>query len=175
MEDEDSFEISMDGKPWMVGRFPHELRLRLWAEHLGLKPDEVHAISDPISDAVYNGIWLKTARENTAIYEKVFPSKLLGCFASHDRLTSSSVRYSPELPSNHEGCVAASLFVESVVSTLLQIFKSANGLQVPAPAVTDGSELAGVRGTLTMHPIGFLLDEEISTKLSLVLGENISQ
>ncbi|SPR00024.1 unnamed protein product (mitochondrion) [Plasmodiophora brassicae] len=120
VEDEDSFEISMDGKPWMVGRFPHELRLRLWAEHLGLKPDE-------------------TARENTAIYEKVFPSIPQNCHRT------------------------------------MKIFKSANGLQVPAPAVTDGSELAGVRGTLTMHPIGFLLDEEISTKLSLVLGENISQ
>eukprot|EP00474_Spongospora_subterranea_P010016 CRZ10474.1 hypothetical protein [Spongospora subterranea] len=139
VEDEDSLQIPMDGASFSVGRFPHELRLQLWAEHLGLSGSDTERIIDPICDSVYNGIWMKTARDNTRILEQVFPS----------------------IPQNHH--------------TTMKIFKKEHGLEVPAVAVTDGKELSGVHGTLTMHPIGFLLDEEISTVLSLVLGENVSQ
>ncbi|PQE05717.1 phospholipase D protein [Rutstroemia sp. NJR-2017a BVV2] len=41
VRDTDMLWSTMDGKPYLVGRFAHELRMRLMREHLGLDVDEV--------------------------------------------------------------------------------------------------------------------------------------
>ncbi|KAI9747288.1 MAG: Phospholipase D1 [Lichina confinis] len=41
VRDTDMVESSMNGKPYLVGRFPHTLRMRLMREHLGVDVDEV--------------------------------------------------------------------------------------------------------------------------------------
>lgn len=41
VRDTDMLESSMNGKPYLVGRFPHTLRMRLMREHLGVDVDEV--------------------------------------------------------------------------------------------------------------------------------------
>ncbi|KAI9810163.1 MAG: Phospholipase D1 [Phylliscum demangeonii] len=41
VRDTDMLESSMNGKPYLVGRFPHTLRMRLMREHLGIDVDEV--------------------------------------------------------------------------------------------------------------------------------------
>lgn len=41
VRDTDMIQSTMDGKPYLVGRFAHELRMRLMREHLGLDVDEI--------------------------------------------------------------------------------------------------------------------------------------
>lgn len=41
VRDTDTITSTMDGKPYVVGRFPHTLRMRLMREHLGLDVDEL--------------------------------------------------------------------------------------------------------------------------------------
>lgn len=41
VRDTDMIWSTMDGKPYLVGRFAHELRMRLMREHLGLDVDEI--------------------------------------------------------------------------------------------------------------------------------------
>ncbi len=41
VRDNDTIESKMDGEPYLVGRFPHTLRMRLMREHLGLDVDEI--------------------------------------------------------------------------------------------------------------------------------------
>lgn len=63
--------VAFDGKNRNVRNFAHDLRLKLWQEHLGLtSPSD---ILDPIADKTHN-LWHDTAKQNTAIYEAVFPN-----------------------------------------------------------------------------------------------------
>lgn len=41
VRDTDMLESTMNGKPFLVGRFPHTLRMRLMREHLGIDVDEL--------------------------------------------------------------------------------------------------------------------------------------
>ena len=41
VRDTDMLQSTMNGKPYLVGRFPHTLRIRLMREHLGIDVDEV--------------------------------------------------------------------------------------------------------------------------------------
>ncbi|KAF3479876.1 phospholipase D [Arthroderma uncinatum] len=41
VRDADLIQSSMNGKPYLVGRFPHTLRMRLMREHLGFDVDEI--------------------------------------------------------------------------------------------------------------------------------------
>ncbi|KAK2747295.1 Phospholipase D1 [Myotisia sp. PD_48] len=41
VRDTELIQSSMNGKPYLVGRFPHTLRMRLMREHLGLDVDEI--------------------------------------------------------------------------------------------------------------------------------------
>ena len=92
----------MDGRPYKVcefdayvvvmqrhqaGKFAHALRRQLWGEHLGVSPNDA-SIADParirrarrpcsarqVADSTFNGVWMGTARANTAIFEELFPN-----------------------------------------------------------------------------------------------------
>jgi len=64
-------DSTMAGEPFKVSRFAHEMRMRLWRDYLGLKPDD-NSIADPVCQVAYNDKWVKTAVENSKIYCKVF-------------------------------------------------------------------------------------------------------
>jgi phospholipase D1/2 len=135
VEDEEGVAITMNGEPFVAGRVPHQLRLRLWQEHLGIPEEKIDGILDPVSEEVFHGIILKTAQTNTEIYERVFPG----------------------IPNNRHSTMTS--------------FVASGGLKVPVEAVTDGSELHDVQGHFTLHPIGFLQDEEMATLRSKIMGD----
>lgn len=64
-------EIMVDGKSTKVRTLAHNLRVKLWAEHLGLS--NTSSIIDPVANVGHN-LWNKTATDNTRIYEQVFPN-----------------------------------------------------------------------------------------------------
>lgn len=45
IEDKEFVDSLMGGDPWNAGKFSFSLRLSLWAEHLGLNPEEVVSIN----------------------------------------------------------------------------------------------------------------------------------
>ncbi|XP_051144137.1 phospholipase D zeta 1-like [Andrographis paniculata] len=61
IKDKEFVDSHMNGKQWKAGKFAFNLRLSLWAEHLGLNTNEVSQIHDPIADATYTSLWLQTA------------------------------------------------------------------------------------------------------------------
>lgn len=81
VRDTDMIWSTMDGKPYLVGRFPHTLRMRLMREHLGIDVDEVldHNLSmdvagrtrrDSESDAASVDSQANTQDENSMEREK---------------------------------------------------------------------------------------------------------
>lgn len=71
VEDKHMLDSTMAGKPYKVAKFAHELRMKLWCEHLGIPHERRHEIQDPISNFVWNNIWLQTAKSNTEIFRYV--------------------------------------------------------------------------------------------------------
>ncbi|GFT14262.1 phospholipase D1 [Nephila pilipes] len=63
-----------DGRPHEAGKFCSSLRHAIFREHLGLMacPGSDMKLRDPSSKQFFENIWLKTAIENTKIYEEVF-------------------------------------------------------------------------------------------------------
>eukprot|EP01117_Protostelium_nocturnum_P008285 TRINITY_DN2958_c0_g3_i2.p1 TRINITY_DN2958_c0_g3~~TRINITY_DN2958_c0_g3_i2.p1 ORF type:complete len:1587 (-),score=640.24 TRINITY_DN2958_c0_g3_i2:186-4946(-) len=71
IKDHEKINGTMDGKPFEVRKFAHELRKRLWREHCGLEEGD-NSIRDPLAEDCYKGVWLATAKKNTEIFDKVF-------------------------------------------------------------------------------------------------------
>ena len=74
LTDEQFVPSNMNGQPYSAGKFSCSLRRRLMKEHLGIineNPQQI-SIRDPVVDSFYKDVWLKTAQNNTIIYEKVF-------------------------------------------------------------------------------------------------------
>lgn len=70
--DEATEKATLNGRKVDVRQFARSLRIRLWKEHLGVWNDDAR-LGDPVADEVYRDLWIKTARDNTAIYDQVFP------------------------------------------------------------------------------------------------------
>jgi len=62
----------MAGNPYMAGKFPLELRMKLWREHLGLDANDSRNIMDPVAPETHNGLWRATAGSNTKVYGDIF-------------------------------------------------------------------------------------------------------
>ena len=96
IEDQDTVDSYMAGKPWRAAKFAAALRRHIFRKHLGLlppqdyaKPDqnftpishgpnqydwgsrEDHAVADPLAPSFLN-LWKQTARTNTEAFRKVF-------------------------------------------------------------------------------------------------------
>ena len=96
MEDQDTIDSTMDGKPYRAARLAATLRRQLWREHLGLLPAQEYDatgqpnarapdvclntiaegaenefVTDPLSDAVWN-TWTEQASVNTDTYRMLF-------------------------------------------------------------------------------------------------------
>lgn len=78
IEDKETYESQMAGKPFSVGRLVSSLRRQIFREHLGLRAnigEELNPkdpLCDPVCDMFFKEVWLKTAARNTSIFEKVF-------------------------------------------------------------------------------------------------------
>lgn len=75
IEDEDMVESVLDGQPVRVGRFAYDLRMRLFAEHLGIPLRKARKrLQDPVSDRVFRKRWREYAESNSRIFRDVFNS-----------------------------------------------------------------------------------------------------
>ncbi|KAL4066624.1 hypothetical protein J3A83DRAFT_4098363 [Scleroderma citrinum] len=156
VEDEDMVRTTMDGRPYMAGRFAATLRRKLFREHLGLIPpqtmdhyshvtwsmkpapdpqeDETElpedaAVADPLADETLN-LWNSTARRNREIYTEIFrpvPTNLVRTWSAYEN-------YVPKVKTGH---VAPG---------------------VPLSRVKE--RLAQVKGSVVEAPIDFLADEK---------------
>eukprot|EP00658_Telonema_sp_P-2_P054619 TRINITY_DN43452_c0_g1_i1.p1 TRINITY_DN43452_c0_g1~~TRINITY_DN43452_c0_g1_i1.p1 ORF type:complete len:346 (-),score=81.00 TRINITY_DN43452_c0_g1_i1:415-1452(-) len=94
-------QTTIAGQPWEASVFAQQLRIRLWAEHLGLAdmcghveatvpPGVTEMLTDPIE--CYNSIWFPTAAKNTIAFDTMFPQ-----FPSDDQRTYKQVNQASEL------------------------------------------------------------------------------
>jgi phospholipase D1/2 len=58
----------MNGVTVEVSPFARDLRIFVWKTLLGIHENEKKLLKDPISNKLFNGIWKKTAIDNTLIY-----------------------------------------------------------------------------------------------------------
>ena len=66
---------TMDGAPYRKVGYALDLRMHLWAEHLGFEglgltvsAEHQREIQDAVSDATYHGIWRDTASNNARAF-----------------------------------------------------------------------------------------------------------
>ncbi|KAI1660886.1 phospholipase D/nuclease [Daldinia decipiens] len=96
IEDQESVDSSMNGRPFRASRFATSLRRQLYRKHLGLLPDQRwdqpdanwtpvdrdpqqydwgspsdRLVEDPMSEDFWQ-LWTETARTNTEVFSKVF-------------------------------------------------------------------------------------------------------
>ncbi|PRP76312.1 phospholipase D1 [Planoprotostelium fungivorum] len=72
IEDTDSFVTRMNRQEYTANRFAFNLRVNLWGEHLGLNPEEIKLVADPVSTVTYK-YWRLVSSNNTKIFVSVFP------------------------------------------------------------------------------------------------------
>ncbi|KAL5521881.1 hypothetical protein ACEPAF_1725 [Sanghuangporus sanghuang] len=157
VEDNDTIETTMDGKPYMAARFAATLRRYLFREHLGLIPpqncesreaevtshmrpapvpteyelgsEEDQAVADPLADSTFE-LFDGTARKNRAIFTEVFrtvPSNLVRDYKAYENFV-------PKVKIGHV---------------------------VPGISLERAKErLSEVRGALVDSPLDFLIDEK---------------
>jgi phospholipase D1/2 len=73
VQDTNTVDSLMDGKPYKAGAFACSLRKSLFREHLGVSTEDAYCdVTDPISTEFFTNTWLKQASVNTSIYDRVF-------------------------------------------------------------------------------------------------------
>jgi hypothetical protein len=63
----------MNGNPYKVSAFAHDLRRRSWAGFVGLSKEEESLVADPVIQSCYWDMWYQRAVKNTDCYKAVFP------------------------------------------------------------------------------------------------------
>lgn len=59
-------DTQMNGVAYKAGKFAYDLRRELFAEHLGLQPNDARLV-DPVYVSTWRDLWLGTAARNTAL------------------------------------------------------------------------------------------------------------
>ncbi|PWA25089.1 hypothetical protein CCH79_00019081 [Gambusia affinis] len=72
VEDSETVDAVMDGRPYRAGKFALHLRLECFRMILGANTDPSINVSDPISEHFYKETWMATCARNASIYQKVF-------------------------------------------------------------------------------------------------------
>jgi len=104
-----------------TGVFAGQLRRFLFKEHLGLiepDPERIQInVLDPTIDSFWNGIWLRTSKRNTRIYDEVFK-----CIPT-DAITSfvSLKKYLEEKPISKSNPEAAMNKVKQIQGNLVDM------------------------------------------------------
>ncbi|PIN10122.1 Phospholipase D1 [Handroanthus impetiginosus] len=147
IEDKEFVDSSMNGNAWKAGKFALNLRLSLWAEHLGLHPEEVAQIKDPIADTTYKDLWLDIAKSNTKIYQDVF-----SCIPNDTIHSRSALRQSMSQCKQKLRHTTIDL---GVAPEKLDFYE--NGELVVMDPMT---KLKSVRGYLVSFPLEFMNQED---------------
>ncbi|XP_012851481.1 PREDICTED: phospholipase D p1-like, partial [Erythranthe guttata] len=147
IQDKEFIDSSMDGNPWKAGRFAFNLRVSLWAEHLGLNAQQVAQIEDPVADTTYKGLWLDVAKLNKKIYEDVFSCIPNDTIQSRWALRQSMSHWRMKL-----GHTTIDL---GVAPENLELYENDELI------ITDPMEkLKSVRGHLVSFPLDFMSQED---------------
>lgn len=163
VRDEDMIESSMASAPYLVGRFPHTLRLRLMREHIGIDVDAIergeldaleeagksvadnehglppltpNSVRDPV--ASYDKVWRAVAVHNTQLYRDVFQ-----CVPDNQIKTWAQYKVAMQ----HYERVTRSFTDGTAVSA---------DIYPPEEIERYTEQLQHVRGTLIEHPTEFL-------------------
>jgi len=150
--------ITCNGEPLEVSDFLHSLRVRLWAEHLGMldEPErtgerithEVGAFDqvpqqarELLEDAVeaYDKVWVPIAAKNTVVYEAVFPE-----MPSNDKRTLEDIK-----------AAAGGQLLKQNIYEMSSTFDTEMAVEY----------LNETQGNVTRMPLDFLLDYDL--KLSV--------
>ncbi|THH14594.1 hypothetical protein EW146_g5764 [Bondarzewia mesenterica] len=148
VEDDDTIETTMDGKPYVASRFAASLRRKLYRQHLGLIPpqmcdhqeeltsfmraapnpnddefgmDEDRAVADPLADETVV-LWNDTARRNREVFTEIFrpvPTNLVRDWKAYEN-------YVPKVKAGH---VAPGVPLDLVKNRLARV----RGALVEAP------------------------------------------
>ena len=136
IRDTDMIPSVVDGREFMVGRVPHDLRMKLFSEHTGMSSaEELELLRDPLDDNFYHNIWNGNAFRNTEIFRNIFrciPDDLVHTWEDYQRLVE--VPFRPQV-----GHVATA----------------------DAPAIYE-PELAKIKGHLVLYPLNFLCNENLA-------------
>ena len=98
VRDTDMLWSTMNGKPYLVGRFPHTLRMRLMREHMGLDVDEIMEGERQELISQQDKQW---EREMDKFHRGVDGAEDLGTSASFDNL-EAHVSFGNGVPDRHE-------------------------------------------------------------------------
>lgn len=148
IEDKESVDSFMGGKPWKAGKLCLSLRLSLWSEHLGLRSREVNQIIDPVIDSTYKDIWVATARMNTTIYEDVF-----SCVPNDLIHTRAAIRQNIAFWKEKLGHTTIDL---GIAPWNLESYQNGD-IQKTDPL----ERLQAVRGHLVSFPLDFMCKEDL--------------
>jgi len=149
LEDNQFIRSRMNGKVWNAGRFAHSLRVSLWAEHLGLRANEVNAIRDPVCDATYKDLWMAKARTNTTIYKDVFGSIPDDSIRSRVVLRQAISLRKDEISHN-----TIDLGIGPVNSKF-------DGYSEDRPSDPDQNCIDAISGHLVFFPLTFMAEEDL--------------
>ncbi|KAL0375791.1 UNVERIFIED_CONTAM: Phospholipase D zeta 1 [Sesamum calycinum] len=147
IEDKEFVVSSMNGKPWEAGKFALSLRLSLWAEHLGLRTEEVAEIKDPIAETTYKDFWLEIAESNTKIYQDVF-----SCIPNDTIKSRSTLRQSM---SHWKQKLRHTTIDLGVAPDKIEFYQ--NGERIVMEPMT---KLKSIRGHLVSFPLEFMSQED---------------
>ena len=150
--------IKCNGEPWEASDFLHSLRVRLWAEHLGmldeaeLSGSRITHEAEPfgqvpqharalLQDAVeaYDQVWVPIAAKNTVVYEAVFPE-----MPSNDKRTLEDIK-----------AAAGGQLLKQNIYEMSPTFDTEKAVEY----------LNETQGNVTRMPLDFLLDYDL--KLSV--------
>lgn len=148
IEDKESVDSFMGGKPWKAGKLCLSLRLSLWSEHLGLRSREVNQIIDPVIDSTYKDIWVATARMNTTIYQDVF-----SCVPNDLIHTRAAIRQNIAFWKEKLGHTTIDL---GIAPRNLESYQNGD-IQKTDPL----ERLQAVRGHLVSFPLDFMCKEDL--------------
>ncbi len=174
IEDPEPVETTMGGRPFTASRFAASLRRHLFRKHLGLLPDQRwdepgpgwtpaghdpqdydwdsrgdRLVADPLTREFWEDLWLRTARTNTAVFERAFhpvPTDRVRNWAQYDdfferRFVIPGVEYKDDDEEARRGRVEYGHVVRE---------------EFPGGVRELKDELARVRGTLVEMPLHFL-------------------
>lgn len=120
------------GGPWKGGGFARGLRRALFAQHLGLSPEEMdEQFADPLNEATLAEI-KRIAKSNTQIFNEVFSP-----------LPSDAVRSWADVAALRSG-------TEGTTDCTRR------------PSAEEAAKLSSVKGHLVEYPIDFLIDEDLA-------------
>ncbi|KAI0533608.1 phospholipase [Xylaria digitata] len=184
IEDQDTVDSTMDGRPFRASRFATSLRRQLWRKHLGWIPNERcdrptrnwtpvtrnpqdydwgsdadRAVEDPLSDRFWRS-WTQTARTNTEVFSKVFhnvPNDHVRTWEDYD-----------EFFSRHFIIPGVEMKDEDKQGRVDYGHVVREEFQGGAAEVKEW--LSRIRGTLVEMPLDFLIDVEDLAKEGLSLN-----